>query len=284
MLLPMHRALFVLVIACRGSSQPEPTPTRQGTSPSRGVDAALVASVDAEPTRVPAPDEHEQCELRGEQIVSSPPLPAEPLERDFVIELRRKAVHEACEEEWSTEQLAEQLAEIDELADGITKARKTPSGLGCPQVVSAHYADAKWRGKLDGFSAIDRKQMIARSRDRMTKACGVETWSELLRACVVVGGGARCFEASRKGLAWGYPAAGTVTSLGIADCDAYGAAIAAIASCARLSEPSRAAIRRTFDEMQAHLASLPAIERAKLASSCRAGRDAVKQVAVGAGC
>jgi hypothetical protein len=261
-------AVLVALIACKSSSQPPPAPT---ASPS--TDATSGAA-----------DELGSCEQRAEAIISTPPLPDASDERELVIGLRRSSVHEACEHGSTTDVLADTLVAIDDLAERITAARRDPRALSCTRVVATHYADARWRGKLDGFSSADRQAMIARSRDRMTQACTSEAWTELQRACVIASGGVRCFELSGKTLSWGYPAAGAVTSLGIADCDAYRAALVAITACSKLPESSRVALRRSFDEMQAHIASLPTAERIKLASGCRAGTDAIQQVAATTGC
>ncbi len=291
----VRHALLAVVVACRTAPTPEPAPRGTPTAQPAVSDAAmqLVSAADAGPTAIEhdhhdddatSAHVHDECEVSGEQIITAPPLPVAADERDLTKALRRRAVHEACEDKWATEVLAEELAAIDELATNIRSARKKVNTLRCPNVVSGYYADAKWRGKLEGFSASDRKQMITRSRERMTSACSAEAWSDVLRACIVVGGGARCFELYGRRLAWGYPAAGSVTSLGISDCDAYGATLATITSCTKIDTASRDALRRSFDEMQAHLASLPPSERGKLASSCRAGRDAIARVAAHAGC
>jgi hypothetical protein len=228
---------------------------------------------------------HGLCKLRDDdRIVLASPLPSDAAERVWTTDARRRTLHEACEDLWTSDQLADRLAEIDAIAARLATARKQPTKIGCKQVVSTHYADARWKGKLDGFAASAREKMITASRQRMNEACERQAWSDIVRACIVARGGMTCFEASGMGLAWGYPAAGTVTSLGIADCDAYAAAIASITTCNKVPDASRQSLRRSFDEMQAHLASLPAAERARLASSCRAGIDAIRQVASSAGC
>lgn len=182
------------------------------------------------------------------------------------------------------DELVAKLTAIDKLAAKIAAARQSPASLDCKRVVAAHYGDAKWKDKLDGFRPAERKKMIAASRARMLEACTKDSWDEVLRACIIADGEQTCFEAFRMSLVWGYPAAGTVSTLGIADCDAYGAAVASLMKCDKLPQESRDSMQQGFDAMKAHVASQPAKERAKLASGCRAGLDAVQQIASSVGC
>jgi hypothetical protein len=240
-----------------------------------------------------------------------PALDDQAPERDWTVDARRRVLHEACDHDWnivmrncladsdSPAQIEACLAKLDtaertELVTGLTRvseiakkiaaARKKPGSVVCKQVVTVHYGDPTWKGKLDSYKAAERKRLIAASRTLMTKACTEEGWPETLRACVVVGGGQPCFEAARMALRWGYPAAGTVKSIGVRECDEYGEALAAIATCDKISDEARAALGKSFDELRAHMAGISGDDRKKAAVSCAAGRDAVRAVAQSAGC
>jgi hypothetical protein len=71
---------------------------------------------------------------------------------------------------------------------------------------------------------------------------------------------------------------------GVKECDDYGAAIAKLAACDNLPESSREALRQAFEKLRAHVIGLPAAVRAKLASGCKTGLDAVVQIQTTAGC
>jgi hypothetical protein len=232
-------------------------------------------------------------------------------ERDWTLDVRRHLLLESCDHDWdpqvracigratrsdgiasclqaldteARDELFAALARASTLAARMATVRTKPASIGCTQVVAAHYGDAKWKGKLASYKAAERKKMIADSRVAMKKACTRDAWSETLRACVVAGGEQTCFEVAQLGLAWGYPAAGSVTSLGIPECDEYGATIQRISTCSSIEPDARAALAKSFDEMRAHMASLSAEEKKRLATSCKAGLAAVQGIAEQAGC
>ena len=176
------------------------------------------------------------------------------------------------------------LKELDALAKRMAAARKKPKSLECKQVVAAHYGDAQWKKKLDGFKPADRKKMIAASRAKMLKACAAEAWPELTRACLVSLGGETCFEGTGARLSWGYPAAGTTVSLGIPECDAYKAALDRLIACDFLPQASREHLRDAFDQTQATVAAQPADQRKTAGPTCKAGSDAIEQALAGSGC
>lgn len=249
----------------------------------------------------------------GDLARYSPPVGPDAPEREWILAQRYRVLAQACEDGWShatrvclfgpdgeapdperclelevaaaeRTALAEQLARLTTLAEGIAAARTKPRTLQCKNVVATHYATAKWKDKLDGFSAADRKKMIAASRQLMTSACTSERWDEFQRACIVVVGDATCFEPDGRAFTWGYPAVGAVGSLGIPECDAYDAAITRVTNCAALPAMTRAAMQRSVDEIKARLASLPVNERAVAASGCTTGREPALELAKSRGC
>ncbi len=246
-----------------------------------------------------------------------PPLiDATSPERDWHIKARTAVLDEHCDHDWQDAMrncvvnsadetaalsscIAQELApdeakaltdELDRLASLATKiadVKKKPKSITCKAVVQAHYADARWKDKLDGFKAAERKRMIADSRDAMTKACTADAWDETMRACIVVDGGQggarqECFV--REKLRWGYPATGTVTKVGIAECDDYAAAVAKLTSCNLLSQASRDQIARSQQQMLVEIARMPSAQRAKMATSCKAAMDAIASTSTASGC
>lgn len=179
--------------------------------------------------------------------------------------------------------LVKALAELDRLDDRIEAAKKKPATITCAKVVAAHYGDAAWKQKLDGFKPAERKKMIAASRALMTKACTADKWDATLRACVVAGGEDTCFEGTSR-RRWGLPATGAVTSVGIRECDDYSAEVTKLTSCQNLPAAARDSIQRSQHQMLAEIARVPAAERARMASSCQAAMDAIAMSLSNAGC
>lgn len=237
----------------------------------------------------------------------SPPLGENAPERDWQIKLRKAWLLEECEHGWTARQLAclglatrvddddvtadvcftdpaerdeirQKLGEYDRLAAKIAAARKKPATITCEKAVAVHYGDKAWKQKLDGFKPAERKKMIATSRDLMKQACTAESWAESLRACLVVGGGDTCFETTGMRMRWGYPAAGSVTATGIAECDEYAAAVQKIATCKTVPQSSRDALTKALEQLLAQVAGAPADKRAAMGTSCAAGLDAINQM------
>ena len=261
-----------------------------------------------------APDPHVECTHAAADPSSFPPaLGDKSDEREWTENVRRGWLLEECDHGWSetlkrclrgsagnagkTEacvaahlpageraELTKKLTELDRLASKIAAAKQKPATIGCKQVVARHYGDARWKAKLDGYKPAERKKMIAASRAKMLADCKDQGWADTLRACIVAGGDEPCFASYGMRLRWGFPAAGVVTTIGVAECDAYRAAVMKIATCDKLPQQSRDALVRSFDEMQAQMASLPAADRAKSATSCAAGIDAIAQIAKSVGC
>jgi hypothetical protein len=109
-------------------------------------------------------------------------------------------------EDKAREALTTKLRALEKVAAKIAKARKTPAQIDCDDVVTAHYGDAKWKGKLMGLKPDERTRQIEKSRTLLLEACE-NTYDEPTRACVVVTGAMvpPCFDDQHASL-WGYPA------------------------------------------------------------------------------
>jgi hypothetical protein len=204
----------------------------------RGDSGPVTANDDVPPPPPPPPiecaDAFTDVALLAPAIVVAPGP-----DRDWAIALRASAVVDSCQHTpadagWSrpsracfaaardpdalatcrgeldsaqAQALGQELTASDALvAKALAELRKE-TAVTCRGVASHYYADAAWVGQLGGLSAAQRKKAIADSRAAMTKACTAETWNELERACLFVGGGSRCFAAAGSSSArWGFPA------------------------------------------------------------------------------
>jgi hypothetical protein len=241
-----------------------------------------------------------------------PPLDPKAVERDWQRKARTDFLSEACEHTWSErmkdcvegalgepaelercfaaeldpdarDEATKTLGDIESLATKIAAAKKKPASITCKQVVAKHYADALWKQKLDGYKPAERKQMIGASRTVMATTCSADKWDDTMRACIVLRGGDVCFD-DRNKRKWGYPATGAVTTVGIAECDEYAAAVAKLTACNMLAQSARDSIVRSQQQMLAEIARVPADERAKMGSACKAGMDAIAMSLSSAGC
>ena len=64
-----------------------------------------------------------------------------------------------------------------------------------------------------------------------------------------------------------------------AECNDYKAAIEKLASCDKMPQQARDALKQAYDQASAGWANLPAESKAGLATACKAGADAVMQSA-----
>lgn len=242
----------------------------------------------------------------------APPIGATADERTWHLDARREFLAEECEHGWSEplkeclliagpnrtsiaecladdldagerDEISKHLTELDRIATKLAATKQKPASFSCAKVVAHHYADALWKQKLDGFKPAERTRMIKDSRTLMTKACTAEKWDATKRACVVAGGEQSCFNAFDRAR-WGLPAIGTVTSVGIPECDDYSATVMKFTKCDKLSPQARESILRSQQQLLAQIARLPASERAKMGESCKAGMDAVTSTLTSSGC
>jgi hypothetical protein len=172
------------------------------------------------------------------------------------------------------------LADIDALVAKLDGARKKKPD--CKKAVTAHYADATWKGKLDYIKGKDRTKMITDSRTTMTKACTSEKWDDTTRACLVVGGGNDCFVPATK--RWGFPAQGVIVATGIPECDAWGAEVGKLLACDKLPQASRDAVQQAYEQANQMWANVAQDQRAAMADACKSVTDAVKQLRTSTGC
>jgi len=64
-----------------------------------------------------------------------------------------------------------------------------------------------------------------------------------------------------------------------AECNDYKAAIEKLATCDKMPQQARDALKQAYDQASAGWANLPAESKANLATACKAGADAVMQSA-----
>jgi hypothetical protein len=84
----------------------------------------------------------------------------------------------------------------------------------------------------------------------------------------------------QKAITWQYPALQTSSTLpmtGIAECDAYGVAVTALASCEQIPQATRDAMVEAYKQAAAAWATLPPESHAAVKEACKAATDAVAQ-------
>jgi hypothetical protein len=312
----MVRHAFVVVAlgalgalgACGGPKAPSP-PTPLPPSPP--IDAALDSPEVAVDEDVHDhggdldEDDHAlECHEVVRDIAKFPPALGDTApERDWSLAIRAHILEEDCEHDWSYEdrvclnekgpavctpqlpnEMATRLTQLADLAQKIADAQKKPATIGCKQVVEAHYAPVRWQNRLEGFAPKVRSQMIADSRALMQKACAADRWTASTRACLVLGGADLCFFTTNIRRMWGYPADGSVRTLGIAQCDEYSALVAKFAACTMIEPSVRDALVRVGAALKAQIAASPPAERAAKANGCEAAMGTVQNVMTNAGC
>jgi hypothetical protein len=302
-----HAAIALALVACGGTQVPSPPPPLPPAAPP--LDAAVVDA----PEVAVDDDIHDHgddmepalgCDEVVRDLASFPPVlgPDAP-EREWSLAIRAHILEEDCEHDWSYDDrlclhekgpsacmaqlpkdMGTRLAKLGELAQKIADARAKPATIGCKHVVAAHYGAIRWQGRLDGFEPKLRNQMIAESRTLMQKACSAEQWSPSTRACLVLGGADLCFFTTNIRTMWGYPADGSVKTLGIPQCDEYDAVVAKFAACASLSNVQRDSIRRISAALKAQIAATPAAQRAAKVQGCEVGIETFTNMISNSGC
>jgi hypothetical protein len=259
-----------------------------------------------------APDDDVPCTEAVHDVEQlAPPIAATGDDRDLGVALREPALISLCDDGWSPEAracfrdakggsgnfepcralleadqqkaIADKLAALDQLAARIAAIKKKPASFECRQVAAVHYADAAWKGKLPALVGARRPQVIAESRTRMIKSCIESKWSANARACFVAGGGDSCF-AVQQTFGWGFPAAGVVMKSGIAECDAYGAAVGKLDACDKLPPLTRDSLRESFTRQNERWLNVPVDARKTTAAACKAGEESIRQIAGSVGC
>ena len=305
---------LLAVVACGGSKQPTAAPAPvvrdAGAADASAPDVAM-----AEHLRPPEAlddddhgDDHDHGDLACDDIVRDiatypPALADDAPERAWQLEIRTHVLTDDCEHVWTVENreciaargaaactaqlpadLPNRLTKLSELAGKIVEARKKPATIGCKQVVAAHYADIRWKNRLEGYTAKARQQMIADSRKLMLKACTTDQWSDSARACLVLGGADLCFFRTPIRRMWGYPADGSVKATGVAECDDYDAAVSRLAKCSAMNQDVRDSMMRTSAALRAQIAGLPPDERARRGPGCRAALKPISDMIATFGC
>jgi len=298
------------------SPDPQPCLDKLTEAQHELYDQKLVAWAEKFPSEIGGDDpvdNYVDCEDGvGDVAMYAPPIALAGADQEFAVAMRRRAVvrlcnqHawdipikqclqaakdapgvQACEAQLPPDQLtalAGRLGQLDALVAATLAKRKKPAS--CAGVVAVHYADAAWKGKLDGVKPAERKKAIAESRARMTKACTTEAWDPTVRSCLVAGGGDQCFVTA--GFVWTFPATGVLaTSTGVPECDAYIDAMNKTQSCTKLAKESRDAFKDSFTAMREAFAQMKTMDESvkkAMADSCRYGAEALQQVLASSGC
>lgn len=228
-----------------------------------------------------------------------PPIDDTSAEREWELATRKRVLLAMCEHDaWPEEtktcwrdslSVDKTVCPIDpavharvlalrDLANAIAALRKTPKKLDCTKVVEHHYGDVMWKGKLADAKPAERKKRIADSRKQMLEACRSEAWDEPRRACVIADGDDdACFGAPR----WGYP----VNAMGtVPECVEYEQAVNDLARCPAVPQPTRDAIHDAVKSIEDASTNMTPEMAKALATGCKAGSEAVKQMLSSVGC
>ncbi|MDQ3336312.1 MAG: hypothetical protein M4D80_14180 [Myxococcota bacterium] len=236
----------------------------------------------------------------GDPSQYAPVLTLEGEDRELAITMRRTRLLVLCED-WSTDarrcfqdvkqpercrtllepdqkrDVIDRIAEVDAVMAKVA-ATKPPT---CKKLVEVHYADARWKGKLEALPPADKKKVIAESRTAMVKACTDERWSGTLRSCIAADGGGACFA---KAGSWGVPPSAIAVKTGIPDCDAYGDALRALTTCNQIPRQAVQAMLDAYQQMAPSYANSSAAERTAAAKICSQADSAIRQSARSLGC
>lgn len=170
----------------------------------------------------------------------------------------------------------EAMAKMEEFKNEMCKCKDAP----CAEKVSKDMMD--WGQKM----SKDQKEPPKMSDDDQKKAAKItEEMTKCMQTAMGTGGA--------MGGGTPEPAAGSATGSGDtagaapaagggdlpAECNDYKAAIEKLASCDKMPQQARDALKNAFDQASAGWASMPAEAKANLATACKAGTDAVMQSA-----
>ena len=141
--------------------------------------------------------------------------------------------------------------------------------------------DDKWSG--DALKCMDD----AKTMDEMEKCEAKLTpdqkknMDKAMSEAMGMGGGGHDMDKGVEAPAGGSAAAPAAAGGGDlpAECNDYKAAIEKLASCDKMPQQARDALKNAYDQASAGWANLPAEAKANLATACKAGADAVMQSA-----
>ncbi len=142
--------------------------------------------------------------------------------------------------------------------------------------------DDKW--SADALKCMDdAKTMDAMQKcDEKLTPDQKKNMDKAMNEAMGMGGGGEKMEKPTEGAAPAGSAAAPAAAGGgdlPAECNDYKAAIEKLASCDKMPQQARDALKNAYDQASAGWANLPAEAKANLASACKAGADAVMQSA-----
>jgi hypothetical protein len=263
----------------------------------------------------PAPDCSMLAYGRGQDFVT---LPADisPADRELVARINREPVRTQCDAGWNDdvriclgdpanaartclEKQPGTAAELDKALVSRTALLATANGfkptdkkIACSAVVTAHYGDKQWKDKLAGVGAKEKKKLVKASTTAMAAACKDETWSALVRGCVIAAKTTEergwCLDSAVDFGRWAYPAESVrpaTMASGMPECDKYIASVEKLLVCDKFPETARDATREGIKAMREGWATATSADARMLAEdACRTANDAMAQAAEAMGC
>ena len=180
--------------------------------------------------------------------------------------------------------MAEAKAKMNEFADKMCACKDTKCAQGVSDEMTKWSTEmSKTASKDEKPSEADMKDMEATTKkltDCMQKAMGAGEAGSAAAGSDTGAGSA----AAGSGEAAGSAAAGSAAPAAAggdlpAECNDYKAAIEKLATCDKLPQATRDALKQSYEQTSAAWANVPAEGKAALATACKSAADAVKQSA-----
>lgn len=184
--------------------------------------------------------------------------------------------------------MAEAKAKMNEFADKMCACKDTKCAQGVSDDMTKWSTEmSKTASKDEKPSDADMKDMEATTKkltDCMQKAMGAGDMGGTPAAGSDTMAGSGAAPAAGSDTMAGSAAAGSAAPAAAAgdlpaECADYKAAIEKLASCDKLPQATRDALKQSYEQTSAAWANVPAEGKASLATSCKSAADAVKQSA-----
>lgn len=179
--------------------------------------------------------------------------------------------------------MAEAKAKMNEFADKMCACKDTKCAQGVSDEMTKWSTEmSKTASKDEKPSEADMKDMEATTKkltDCMQKAMGAGDMGSAAGSDTGAGSAAAGSDTAAGSAAAGSAAPAAAGGDLPAECNDYKAAIEKLATCDKLPQATRDALKQSYEQTSAAWANVPAEGKAALATACKSAADAVKQSA-----
>ena len=179
--------------------------------------------------------------------------------------------------------MAEAKAKMNEFADKMCACKDTKCAQGVSDEMTKWSTEmSKTASKDEKPSEADMKDMEATTKkltDCMQKAMGAGDMGSAAGSDTGAGSAAAGSDTAAGSAAAGSAAPAAAGGDLPAECNDYKAAIEKLATCDKLPQATRDALKQSYEQTSAAWANVPAEGKASLATACKSAADAVKQSA-----